>query len=115
LIFNLHDELPKHFFDRNQNMKGNQMINAAKFACIASFALGIASALGLLPDSWSILATIALVLFAAHLLEVIVMFKHVKLYKGSLIVSIVLTLLFGLLHWRPLARQAARDASETQQ
>lgn len=91
------------------------MIAVAKFACIATFVLGIASALGLLPDSWSILAAIALVLLAAHLLEVIAMFKHVKRYKGSLIVSIVLTLLFGLLHWRPLARQAAREASETLQ
>lgn len=91
------------------------MIAVAKFACIATFVLGIASALGLLPDSWSILAAIALVLLAAHLLEVIAMFKHVKRYKGSLIVSIVLTLLFGLLHWRPLAKQAALEASDAQQ
>jgi hypothetical protein len=111
----LHDELAKHLFLPKPKHERIHMINAAKFACIATFVLGIASALGLLPDSWSILATIAMVLLAAHLLEVIVMFKHVKRYKGSLIVSIVLTLLFGLLHWRPLARQAAREASETQQ
>jgi hypothetical protein len=36
------------------------------------------------------------------------MFRHVRLYKGSLAVSIILTLLFGLLHWKPLADARAR-------
>ena len=51
---------------------------------------------------------IALVLLVIHALEVIFMFKHVRLYRGSLAVSILLTLLFGLLHWKPLAEDPKR-------
>jgi hypothetical protein len=36
------------------------------------------------------------------------MFRHVRLYKGPVAVSILLTLLFGLLHWKPLADARAR-------
>jgi hypothetical protein len=32
----------------------------------------------------------------------------VRLYKGPLAVSIILTLLFGFLHWKPLADARAR-------
>ena len=41
----------------------------------------------------------------------ILMFDKVRLYRGPLAVSILLTLLFGLLHWKPLsdARAAATD------
>jgi hypothetical protein len=51
----------------------------------------------------------ALVLLLIHALEVLFAFKHVRLYKGPLAISVVLTLLFGLLHWRPLARAAAKE------
>ena len=40
------------------------------------------------------------------------MYKHVRLYRGPLAASVVLTLLFGLLHWKPLADQAARDKAQ---
>ena len=40
------------------------------------------------------------------------MFKHVRLYRGPLAASVVLTLLFGLLHWKPMADQAARDKAQ---
>jgi hypothetical protein len=40
-----------------------------------------------------------------------VAFKYVKTYSGPLWVSVVLALLFGVLHWMPLAR-ALRRASE---
>ena len=89
------------------------MYLALKLACLATYALGLASAVGLLPASWSILATIAAVLLAAHVLEAVMMFKHVRHYRGSLAMSLFLTLLFGLLHWKPLADAdaAARDAA----
>ena len=87
------------------------MYFALKLACLATYALGLASAVGLLPESWRILATVAGVLLAAHALEALVMFKHVRRYRGSLAVSVLLTLLFGLLHWKPLADAAARDAA----
>jgi hypothetical protein len=52
-----------------------------------------------------------LVLLLVHAVELVVMFKHVRLYRGSLAVSVLLTLLFGLLHWRPLAKAAAQAAA----
>jgi hypothetical protein len=62
--------------------------------------------LGYLTESLAMAAQALVLLFlAAHLLELAFAFKHVRLYKGSLIVSVVLTLMFGLLHWMPLTRQ----------
>ena len=49
---------------------------------------------------------VALILLSAHAVEVLIAFKSVKRYKGALVVSVALTLLFGLLHWIPLAREA---------
>ena len=51
----------------------------------------------------------AVALLAIHVLELIFVFKNGRLYRGSLVVSILLTLLFGLLHWKPLADQRARS------
>jgi hypothetical protein len=50
---------------------------------------------------------VAAILLALHGVELVFMFKHVRLYQGPLAVSVALTLLFGLLHWRPLAQRAA--------
>ncbi len=82
------------------------MLMILKLLCLATYALGLAAALDLLPAAASIMSTIALALLAAHALEVVVMFKHVRRYQGPLWMSIVLTLLFGLLHWKPLAAKA---------
>jgi hypothetical protein len=53
-------------------------------------------------------------LLAIHVAELLFVFKHVRLYTGPLAVSVLLTLLFGLLHWKPLADAAvaAPAASE---
>ena len=80
-----------------------------KLVCLGTYALGLATVAGLLPESWSILATVAAVLLAAHALEALVMFRHVRHYQGSMAMSVFLTLLFGLLHWKPLADAAARN------
>lgn len=50
----------------------------------------------------------AAILLGAHLLETLLAFKSVRRYPGSLAVSIALSLLFGLLHWLPLAKENAR-------
>jgi hypothetical protein len=49
-----------------------------------------------------------LVLLGAHALEVLAFRKQIALYKGPFAVSAGLTLLFGFLHWKPLADRAAR-------
>lgn len=85
------------------------MFTILKISCLVIYALGAASALGLLPESLGFFGVVALLLLAAHLAEVLLMFKHVRRYQGPLAMSILLTLLFGLLHWKPLADQASRD------
>ena len=87
------------------------MFAVLKISCLVIYALGAAGALGLLPESLSFFGVVALLLLAAHVAEVFLMFKHVRRYQGPLAVSILLTVLFGLLHWKPLADQAARDAA----
>lgn len=74
-----------------------------KALCLAIYALAIAGLAGLLPIGFSgTMQTIALVMLMAHSVELLVMFKHVKRYPGALAVSVLLTMLFGLLHWKPL-------------
>lgn len=85
------------------------MILLLKAACLATYALALASLAGLLPDGlFTHVRTLSLILLGLHAFELVFMFRHVRLYKGSLGVSIVLTLLFGLLHWKPLADAQAR-------
>lgn len=83
------------------------MVSGLKALCIVIYLLGLASYARMLPESLGLLGPIALVLLAAHVLELIFMWKYVKRYQGSLAVSVILTLLFGLLHWRPLAKGEA--------
>jgi len=77
-----------------------------KAGCLALYALAVAGTLGYLPQGpAAILQGLALLFLAAHVLELIFVVKYVRLYQGPLIVSVMLTLLFGLLHWMPLAKQ----------
>lgn len=76
--------------------------------CLLAYAMAIAKLAGLLPaDSFDRAPPVAGVLLALHAAELVFMFKHVRLYRGALAVSVLLTLLFGLLHWKPLAEQQA--------
>lgn len=56
-------------------------------------------------DSNALLQRLTLILLAVHVCETVLMFRHVKAYEGALWKSIALSLLFGLLHWLPLARK----------
>ena len=84
------------------------MIPILKAACLLIYALGLAAASGLLPESLSFMAPLTAVLLAGHLLETVIMFRYIKRYLGPLAISIVLSLLYGLLHWVPLKRQATQ-------
>ena len=80
-----------------------------KTACLAIYALAIAGLAGLLPSGLAgTMQTIALVMLIAHAVELAVMFKHVKRYPGPLAISVLLAMLFGLLHWKPLADTAKK-------
>ncbi len=85
------------------------MFTILKLACLAAYALALASLAGLLPGgAFAHVRTIAAILLALHTLELIFLFRHVRLYRGPLAVSVLLTLLFGLLHWKPLVDAKAR-------
>ena len=84
-----------------------------KLALLAFYAAVLASFVVAWPASpevvhWARIA--AAVLLAVHAVEAVVFFRKLALYKGPLPVSIALTLLFGVLHWKPLADAAARGA-----
>lgn len=89
------------------------MNNFSRSVCLLVYALAIASYAVSFSDG--VATTVrygALILLVAHAIEVVVCFKYLKLYKGSIAASIGLTLLFGLLHWKPLANAAARQKAE---
>lgn len=66
------------------------------------------AALPLTPDAIHWLRIVAAVLLGVHVLEVLIGFRQVALHKGSLFDSVLLTLLFGVLHWKPTADAARR-------
>jgi uncharacterized protein YhhL (DUF1145 family) len=77
--------------------------------CLLVYTMAIAKLAGLLPaGTFDRAPLVAGVLLLLHAAELVVVFKHVRLYRGPLAVSVLLTLLFGLLHWKPLADRQAR-------
>ncbi|MDP1999961.1 MAG: hypothetical protein Q8K22_10260 [Rhodoferax sp.] len=90
------------------------ILTVLKAACLSAYLLALAGLAGLLPAAMAAtVQQLALVLLLVHAVELVVMFKHVRLYRGSLAASVILTLLFGLLHWRPLAQAAAQAAARS--
>lgn len=43
-------------------------------------------------------------LLVVHAIEVVIFHRKLALYQGSMAVSVLLTLLFGFLHWLPLSK-----------
>ena len=81
------------------------MLNMLKAGCIAIYALAIAALFVDLPmGSGAWLQRLAIAFLVVHVLEAVVAFKHVRAYRGPLAKSLLLTLLFGVLHWQPLAK-----------
>lgn len=81
--------------------------------CLVVYALALAKLAGLLPaETLGRVVWVAGGLLAIHALELVFVFKHVRLYRGALGLSVVLTLLFGLLHWKPLADAQARGTRQ---
>jgi len=79
------------------------MFTALKAACVAVFALAILANYVAMPV-WlaSTAQTLAVILLLAHIIEVFFFWRYVKMWDGPLIGSIALTLLFGILHWKPM-------------
>jgi hypothetical protein len=80
------------------------MILALKLGVIAIYVAALAGAAGLLPAGIAATAqALAVGIVLLHGLELLFAFQHVRRYRGPLAVSVLLTLLFGVLHWKPLA------------
>ena len=85
-----------------------------KALCLVVYALAFAGFAGLLPANLSIaMQTLAVVAIGVHAIEVVLAFRHIRRYPGSLAASVVLTLLFGVLHWLPIARQPELSTEKT--
>jgi len=78
----------------------------AKIFCLVFYAAALVSLFVPMPG-W-LAATLqfgTVALFVAHAIEVALCLRWIRMYPGSLAVSIVLTLLFGFVHWMPFKRQ----------
>ena len=82
-----------------------------KGGCAAVYLLALVSLAWTFPmGAGPILQKLALILLLVHAVEAIFVFKYIKTYAGPLWVSVVLALLFGLLHWMPLAKAQHKAA-----
>ena len=83
--------------------------NLLKLGCIAIYLVALAAWAGLLPGGLGrATMAIAVGILLLHAVELLFVFQYVRRYRGPVAVSVLLTLLFGLLHWRPLADEAKR-------
>ncbi len=77
-----------------------------KIACLAAYALGLAGVFGLVHGPLASAGEIlSIALLGIHALELLFAFRFLGRYRGGMAASVVLALLFGVLHWAPLARQ----------
>jgi uncharacterized protein YhhL (DUF1145 family) len=78
-----------------------------KLACLALYASALAGTTDMLPTNLAgPLEAFALVVVVVHALEMVLAFRSIRRYPHGLALSLLLTLLFGALHWLPLARRA---------
>jgi uncharacterized protein YhhL (DUF1145 family) len=83
-----------------------------KATCLAIYLLAIVGTFAPLPfGATSLVQWIAVILLGAHVLELLVAFNGVKRHPGPLVDSIALTLLFGILHWKPLLGNRSATAA----
>lgn len=76
-----------------------------RIACLVAYALGLAGLVGLIHGPWARAGEIlSIALLGVHALELLYAFKFLRRYRGPMAVSVLLALLFGILHWAPLAR-----------
>lgn len=88
------------------------MMTFLKAGCIAIYLLAVCSLFTTLPwGTGTVLQFVGIALIAVHALEAVFVWKYIKTYKGSMLTSLVLSLLFGLLHWMPLAKASQKAGS----
>ena len=89
------------------------LITFFKASLLGAYALALASLFVVLPmEAGPVVQRLALALLAVHALECLVAFKYIKSYAGSVYLSFVLAMLYGLLHWMPLAKAYRLNQAE---
>ena len=89
------------------------LITFFKANLLSAYALALASLFVVLPmEAGPVVQRLALALLAVHALECLVAFKYIKSYAGSMYLSFVLAMLYGLLHWMPLAKAYRLNQAE---
>lgn len=82
---------------------------ALRAACLFVYAMALAKCLGLVPaDTFGHAPLLAGVLLVLHTLELPFALRHLKTDTRPLWQGALLTLLFGVLHWKPLADAARK-------
>jgi len=81
-----------------------------KIFLLGIYGSALAGSLGILPASQGLWYTqiVAASLLAGHALEAVLMLKTVRRYSGPLWVSVLQTVLFGIIHLRPLQKQQTK-------
>jgi uncharacterized protein YhhL (DUF1145 family) len=81
-----------------------------KAACLAIYGFALASLVAPGPSNGLAhgVEIVAMVFLVIHALEVVFAFERLRLYRGPLMLSVLLTLLFGVLHWMPLVKARSR-------
>ena len=81
----------------------------SKLGCMAIYVLALTSLAGWPGGSMASLVQImAVLLLATHLLEALLLHKQLRKFPGSFTSNVGKTVLFGLLHWKPLLAAQAR-------
>lgn len=74
--------------------------------CIGVYAAGVAAVTGWLPVSYASGAeAFAAFVLACHTLQLLLLGRHLRLYRGSAAAAVLLAILFGSLHWFPLLQE----------
>jgi hypothetical protein len=79
------------------------MFTILKALCLAVYAVAILANSVAMPE-WlaSGAQMLAIIMLLAHVAETFFFWRYVKMWQGPLIGSFALTLLFGILHWKPI-------------
>lgn len=89
------------------------VIRLLRALCLLAFGAAALHLAGLMPAGWfSRAPMVAGVLLVLHTLELPIALRHLRADHRPLWAGIALTLLYGVLHWKPLADAArARQGS----
>jgi len=90
-------------------MTASPVIKVLQGLCLVLYGLGLAAQLGLWAGEGAELCLrVSLAMLAVHMLELAWARRWLALHPGPLWVSVLLTVLFGVLHWWPLKVQASQ-------